>query len=459
MTITPDVFTSTLEFAPVFLHILDENKKLVRLVPKPVQVDFLYNRTGRDLILKARQLGFTTIIQADLFRKAVTRTVATMTLSHEDKTTQSFRRMADRFYDNWPGAVKPSRRYSNATLATYSDYDSEAMIATAGNVQTGRGATYTDVHGSEVAFWKDAESIVAGVLQAGKPNVVLESTANGAQGYFYRLAMEALDGNTDWRLHFYPWWHEPTYRKPHNAPLDYRDDELVLMARNDLDSEQINWRRMKQRELKHLFLQEYPEDPKSCFITSGASYFGDIERVYKAPFNLGYNEDHEYFAGVDWGQSVDFTVCSVIDKTADMQVDLLRVNGMSKAEMRRRIRGMCEKWHVKRLKPEANSMGASEIEVLRTEFTTHGVETYIDPFLTSNASKSRAASSFYDALHERGLLLLNDQQQRAEMRAFQAIQLPSLIWRLEGKGEHDDIVIANMLAEDAANGPRAGLMA
>lgn len=459
MTITADVFSNTVAFAPVFLRILDKDKRLVRLVPNAVQRDFLRDRTGRDLILKARQLGFTTIIQADLFRKVVTGTAATITLSHEDETTQKFRRMVDRFYDNWPGPVKPARKYSNARVATYPDFDSEAMIATAGNTNTGRGGTYTDVHASEVAFWKDAEAIVAGILQAGTPRVVMESTANGAQGYFYNLVMEALDGNSDWRLHFYPWWADGHYRIAHDEPLEYTGDELDLMARHGLDSEQIAWRRAKQRELKHLFLQEYPEDPKTCFLMSGNSYFGDIESAFTAPFGAQYDPTHEYFAGLDWGQSVDFTVLSVFDKTADCQVDLLRVNGLSWGEMRKRIRQMCQKWHVRRLTPEANSIGGPGIESLRAEFRSNGVNVFIQPFWTDNSSKSRAASALYDALHERGLRLLNDPQQKRELQAFQATQLPSLVWKLEGIGEHDDIVIADMLAEEAANGPRGSFIA
>jgi len=31
-----------------------------------------------------------------------------------------------------------------------------------------------------VAFWKDAEKIVAGAMQGGNPMVILESTLNGA---------------------------------------------------------------------------------------------------------------------------------------------------------------------------------------------------------------------------------------------------------------------------------------
>jgi hypothetical protein len=451
---TASIFNDTAEFASTFLYILDDCKRLVHLNPKPTQIDYLNNRTGRDLILKARQLGFTTIIQADLFRKAITSTVATMTLSHENKTTQAFRRMVDRFYENWPVAVKPQRNYSNATVATYPDYDSEAMIATAGNVQTGRGATLTDVHGSEVAYWKDAESIVAGVLQAGKPNVVLESTANGAQGYFFNLVMEALDGNSDWRLHFYPWWYEPTYRKPlrDNEQLNYTDDELELMVQQGLDVEQINWRRSKQHELKHLFLQEYPEDPYSCFLASGNSYFGDVSHAMIAPMDAKPEDSARYVAGLDFAQTVDYTVMIVLDRATCRMVDMLRINKLSWGEQRRQIAERAHKWNNCDVWAESNSIGKPNIEELRNA----GVSIY--EFATTAKSKPPLIQGLHHALHEGGLTIWNVDTLRHELHAFISKQMPSGAWQYAAQdGAHDDTVIALALAWHGHNYSSIGI--
>src|SRR5512142_3176173 len=129
--------TDPIEFARVFLRILDKNARLVPLCYNAVQQDFLANRTRRDLVLKARQLGISTCVQAELFRYSVTGTAITVTLAHEDQTAQRFRRMVNRFYDNLSQRNRPARKYSNARLATYPEYDSESIIATAGNPNTG----------------------------------------------------------------------------------------------------------------------------------------------------------------------------------------------------------------------------------------------------------------------------------------------------------------------------------
>ena len=59
-----------------------------------------------------------------------------------------------------------------------------------------------------------------------------------------------------------------------------------------LTPEQLKWRRNKKLELKEFFKQEYPEDPLTCFLTSGNSYFGDMSNVFTAPMNPEYDASH-----------------------------------------------------------------------------------------------------------------------------------------------------------------------
>ena len=423
------------EFARVFLRILDKDKKLKPFLWNKAQAHFHANRSGRDLILKARQLGFSTYTQGEMFRRTVTSTQTTITLAHDAETTQKLRRMADRFYEHCKfGTIQPQRKYANATLATYPEFDSTATIATAGNVETGRGDTYTEMHGSEVAFWKDAERIVAGAMQGGSPIVTLESTPNGAQGFFYEKCMEALSGGGVWKLHFYPWWWDENYRVSSDEDITYTDEEKILANKHGLDQGQIRWRRLKVQELGRLFVQEYPEDVVSCFLTSGNSYFGDLSGVFTAPPNAEYIEGHEYIAGLDFGQT-DFTAMPVFDKTTKCQVDLLHINKTEWAEQRRRIKAMYDKWHLQSVLAEKNSIGAVNIEALRE------IGVYATPFETTNESKSAIMSNMHELLHN-GWKLLDIPAQKHEFNTFVSSQLPSGAWRLAAEGDgHDDIVM------------------
>lgn len=423
-------------FARKFLKVLDKSKNLVSFIWNPAQAHFHANRTGRDLILKARQLGFSTYMQGEMFRRTVTSTRTTMTLSHDADTTAKLRMMADRFYEHCKfGDIQPMRKYANASLTTYPEFDSSASIATAGNVETGRGGTYSDFHGSEVAFWKDAERIVAGAMQGGNPDVVLESTPNGAQGYFYELCMEALRGDGIWKLHFYPWWWDTEYRID-GDPITLTDEEAELSRLHGLDQAQIRWRRLKQKELRSLFLQEYPEDAVSCFLTSGNSYFGNLSNAFTAPMDATYDPSHEYVAGLDFGQTNDFTAMPVIDVTTKRQVDLLHIRKLEWSEQRRRIKQMYQKWNCARIGAESNSIGSVNIEALRAD----GMN--VVPFQTTNVSKAEIMADLYEGIHTDGFKMQDYPVQRHEFNTFVSSQTSTGIWRLAAEGDgHDDTVM------------------
>lgn len=456
------VFDDTIEFSESFLYIFDKDQIRRKLVMNPVQRDFLTNKSGNDLVLKARQFGVSTAVQADFFRVATTRRAVIATIAHDDKTTQKLRRMSERFYQNLPKLFKPPvRKYANSVLTVYSDYDSEYEIYTAGNTQGGRGGSYSHIHGSEVAFWKDAEMIMSGLMQGGKPQIVLESTPNGAQGYFYNLVMECLDGNSDWKLFFYPWWYDGQYQEPINSDelTAFKDsltpEELDLIVRHKLDLTQIKWRRKKQKQLKGTFIQEYPEDAKTCFLLSGIGYFGNIDNCFTLDINQKYNPDFKYYAGLDFGQTNDYTVLSIVCKNTRQQVALLRLNKLPWSEMRRQVVNLCKTYNAKTIWAEKNSMGTTNIEELRKEFYVQGQKTRIREFLTTNTSKHEIMSELHEALHEDGLKLLDlkseQWSQKREFQAFVSKQTPTGIWQLQAaEGEHDDCVIATALSWQAS---------
>lgn len=438
-------------FASRFLKIRDKDQRVVPLQFNEVQRHYLSRASRRDLVLKARQFGFSTLFQAELFRLATTRRVTTATLGNDDDNTQKMRRIMQCFYDHLPQDFRPDRTLDNARIMTVKQTGSQVMIGTAGNKNTGRGGTYSHIHGSEVAFWPDAESIIAASLQAGNPVVALESTPNGAQGWFYERCMEALDGGRDWRLHFYPWWWGADYMLPldPDEEIVYSDEEAALADRAGLSPEQIKWRRSKQRELKHLFPQEYPEDPRSCFLLSGSSFFGNLEGVYTAPFyeKPSPQEGHVYVGGLDWGQMADYTVLSIGDATTKEQVHLRRINKMPWSLMREQIARDCIHWNVSMLWAEINS-ASSNVEELADLFPS------VTPFSTTNETKTRGVNGLYEALHSDGWKLQPVPEQKQELAAFQAKQLSTGTWTYAApSGQHDDIVIADMLMVHGASQP------
>jgi hypothetical protein len=433
------------------LHIIDRKARLRRLKLNRIQSALLASLTGRDLIVKPRQVGISTLIQAHYFTTALTRTARVTTIAHEEATTQKLRDMTQFFYDELPPPDRPQRIINNAVRTHYPGTHSWMYYSTAGNPRTGRGGTYTHVHGSEVAHWKDAQRILAGLLQGVPKNgsIILESTPNGAQGWFYEQVMAALEGRSVWTVHFFPWWWDDTYRLS-ARDLVMTDEESALAFKHRLSPSQIAWRRAKQVELGDLFAQEYPEDVYSAFLKSGNSYFRLSPEMFTAPPDARWNIYHRYVAGLDFGQSNDFTVCAVFDATTQQQVDLLRIRRQTWADMRRQIVNLCLKWRVHTLVAEANSMGNTNIEALYSELTAARCDTGILPFYTNHTAKTGIIAELRLALEERALKLLPDPAQQHELASFTSRQLSTGIWQLSAPiGAHDDCVMALALAHHA----------
>jgi hypothetical protein len=437
------------------LHIIDRNASIQPVTPNRAQSALLASLTGRDLIVKPRQIGISTIVQAHYFIAALSQTARVTTVAHDEETTQKLRDMTQFFYDELSSEDRPPRFINNARRTYYPATRSWMYYTTAGNPRAGRGGTYTHVHGSEVAHWKDASKIVAGLLQGVPANgsIIFESTPNGAQGWFYEQVMAAQAGKGIWTVHFFPWWWDKSYRlNAHNLVMTA--DERSLAKTHKLKPAQIAWRRAKQAELGELFPQEYPEDLYSAFIKSGDGYFRLAPQMFAAPLNATFNPQHRYVAGLDFGQSNDFTVCVILDVTARQQVDLLRVRRRSWAEMRHLIVECCRKWHVHTLVAEVNSMGSPNIEALREELAASRLSTTLMPFHTSHTSKTTILAELRLALEEQSLKLLPDPAQQHELASFTSRQLSSGIWQLAAPGgTNDDCVIALALAHHAVTAP------
>ena len=240
----------------------------------------------RAIILKARQQGISTYCAGRVFWKTYfaqhTRSVV---MAHDSATSDALFTMSKSLIQNMQGDLKPAEERSNAKeiiikSPAYRDKEAKGSyrLYTAGSPEAGRGTTPTIAHLSEVAFWQHDEKILAGLFQgisqADQTEVILESTANGAQGEFYRLWKGAVAGENEYLPIFLPWFWTDEYRR--NAPegMELTSEEEVLQTKYDLDLDQLYWRRLKIAESGELkFKQEYPSSAEEAFVVSGSNVF------------------------------------------------------------------------------------------------------------------------------------------------------------------------------------------
>ena len=248
-------------------------------------------RTGkvRALVLKGRQQGVSTYIGGRFYwRTTHAKGIRCFILTHEQDATDNLFGMVERYHEHCPALVKPSTGASNAKELSFDRLGSGYAVGTAGTKAVGRSQTIQLFHGSEVAFWPNASTHFAGVVQAipdlPGTEIVLESTANGVGGEFHERWQQAEAGIGDYEAIFIPWFWSPEYARP--VPKDFRpdDEEAEYMQANGLTLEQIVWRRNKIAELKDpmLFKQEYPASAAEAFQMTGHDSFIKPEAVLKA---------------------------------------------------------------------------------------------------------------------------------------------------------------------------------
>lgn len=207
---------------------LNDAQRKLYAVAKRQQDD---GKPVRLIILKARQLGFSTLTEGLIFHACATRrNVNALIVAHREDATANLFRMSKLFYDELPAPVKPMLRASNAQELVFENPSklrserearpglrSRIRCATAGGRGIGRSDTLQCVHLSEYAFWPDGAdgkaSTLAGILQAvpSLPGtmVVIESTANGFEDFKERWDA-AVAGENDFEPVFFAWFETRT---------------------------------------------------------------------------------------------------------------------------------------------------------------------------------------------------------------------------------------------------------
>ena len=281
------------------------SRELVRILPKDSTQGFIpfefnaaqkqitealskqLQETGRvrAIVLKARQQGISTYCAARVFWKTYFSPYSkSVVMAHDSATSDALFNMSRNLIDNMESSFRPELQKSNAKEILFEHNKSGYRLYTAGSPEAGRGTTPTIAHLSEVAFWQHDEKILAGLFQgisqADGTEVILESTANGASGEFFRLWNGAIRGENEYIPIFIPWFATPEYRRDPPGDFELTAEEEEVKAEHDLDDAQMYWRRLKIGEGgKRKFQQEYPCTAEEAFLVSGHNVF-DQEKVY-----------------------------------------------------------------------------------------------------------------------------------------------------------------------------------
>jgi len=340
-------------------QVVNKDKQAVPFIFKTLQNEFYENRTTRDDILKAGQLGFSTMILAIFTVKFLLVPNAwCVCISHQEEATQRLFERVTYFLENLPDWLKPF--YVPGKTAE-GDIVNKAMnskfyIGTAGARAFGRGDTIHYAHLSEVSRWRGSGEVATGIIRAvplNDPNtwIVKETTANGVGNYHHTEWKRERDEKSDFRPHFVPFYKQEEYRMI-GVLKDKTEEEDRYQRRFPLMTDEVLlWRRKMINTLssengrtpEDMFKQEFPADETEAFLFSGNPIFpveqlqeyladavppvliGNLQGV--SPYESfdantkGYFKiwdppeiSSQYIAFADVGQFSDYCVCTIVNK-------------------------------------------------------------------------------------------------------------------------------------------------
>ncbi len=235
---------------------------------------------AREIILKARQEGFSSLILALFAVDFLTiPNSVSICISHNRGDTEKLFRKVHHYIEAYCKgngfsteqylSVDTKSELENATNNAY------FYIRTAGSKIGGRGGTATNIHFSEAAFFESTEKITATeIIEAtiqqvpqNKGMVFLESTG-GNHGTYFQMAWEkAKRQELLYKPRFFSW-------------EEFYNDDFIQKKRLEYQTEEK-------------FMTDYPRTDDEAFIFSGSPYFDRKilawmkENTMRTPMRMG----------------------------------------------------------------------------------------------------------------------------------------------------------------------------
>ena len=459
-------------------YIKNKDGKKVLFTHNKAQLHYEKHRTGRDIILKARQLGFTTYEQLRKLERILLKTNTTsVTLAHKFGKTKDIFKITQFAWTNLPEMYKSlyKIKYDSAKELFFENTSSRYFVD-----MDVRSGTVQDLHISEFAMVKDVNALFASSLEAVPKDgtITIETTANGLND-FHKLWEDSVVGNTEFTPHFYNWtWEDQYSLEPpkddswKHTYLDYANQYVLIpdiQERFKLTDSQFYWYFLKARRLKELIKQEYPTIPEEAFLTSSMSVF-DLFKVNQLKAGEVINTirgvlifeepivGHRYILGCDTAEGVggdntsieiwDFTDADNIKNVASFQDNTIRPDQVANVLMH-----LGKIYNDGFIIPERNGSGLTTVLKIqekgyRNLFTNRQVDKRANKVLneygwrTTASNRDMMVDDFVEAF-EQDILIINSPYLIQQMKTFIRKENG---FREHDDGYHDDNLFASFLA-------------
>jgi len=333
-----------------FLHILDKKtNKMVPFTLNDEQEELLdeLTTTNKIIVLKARQIGCSTLVRAYFLWKQYTSGEPTThaIISYTRDSADHLHSMDKQFYLKLPRPLQ--RKLSKSSNRTLQFADTKASLRSftaGGKAGATRSFTFNSAHISEFAFFDDQEELLANVVASvGDGQIVIETTPNVPGDKYHQLITDA--GKNGWSLCFFPWYKHKNYTAKsrfHQASVPDLDAlEEEMMTNFNLTKGQMYWRRTKVNSIGlEKFRKEFPSTVDEAFLSNSNLWFPTdvIDRLDRIDTGRGPDHyvageprmDDVYSMGVDVasGAGGDYSTITVVSRTTNQPVYHYRCNNI-----------------------------------------------------------------------------------------------------------------------------------
>lgn len=489
-----------------FVKIVDNEGQEIPFEVNKEQENFINGIDKFNIILKARQIGFTTLsLGLMLYYACTLPNTNYLMISYDDTSVQNNFHKLKMMYESIPEKYRIKQRRSNKTELLLAN-NSRIVCKTAGNKDLGRGFTCQLIHLTEFAIWEEEQqdkgllALEQSLAKNKDSKIIIESTAKGIGNNYYTIFTNAYKDNSKYKAFFYNWYQN---KKQFKIEYDYAEEwykaqmhgcrlqekDLTpyesMLCEKGASLKQLMWRQWKLLDMTDdEFNQEYPSMPEEAFISTNVGVFEAsiiTQRYNHLPHKIKYKDlelplpqsllkyygkglfiyknpkpKEKYYGGIDTsaGLKGDNSTISILDSSGE-QVATFKRNDVPVYKFATICYELGMYFNYCAYVPERNSYGLDLIQRLRKEQgyinvikfkkfdKIRGIKSYEYGWYTDNVSKSKLIMDYKEAFEE-GMILINDRDTLDEMRIY--VEDDGKMGNIKGADNHDDLVIAGALA-------------
>lgn len=399
-------------------------------------------KNNRVIILKARQIGFSTAAVGYLYHKTImTPGTNTAIIGYNSPLTAELLDKVKTFWRTTPADLRPTIQYNSKSEMSFPSVDSKIIVLPS-TENVGRGYTLHNVLATELSSWDNAEEKMM-TLEASTPidgTLIIESTPRGVGNHYHRMWIE----DNGYIKKEYGWW------------VLYSEEEIEVI------------RKRLNNPMK--FAQEYGLE----FLSSGRAVFdpvalkkqrenvlvvgddNDGENVEKTPDGLVMyrkpRPDGMYVAGADTSEGVeggDYSTLTIWDRVSGEEVAFFR--GLLAPD---KFGEMLNKWgrlyNNALMVVEVNNHGLTTLTILkqllypslyfrRTQYEaiSHNISDKLG-WKTTKLTRPLLIDEFAQAIRD-GILTIHSKETLDEMATFIYDKNNNMV---PSGGHHDDCIFS-----------------